>query len=109
MIFFYKKVCNLWKALNTYGIDILNCKSLRDFEQKTEVKIFMKVEAEKILKDIIIEIENLLTPQLELMKQNQTKIDNDYQTHIYNIYENAKKEFEEQCKYHFKKDYEVAM
>jgi len=100
--FFYAKACNLWKSLSEYGIEILDCKSMKEYELKNQVKEILKVDSEAMIKKIKLELQDLLIPEIENMKKNQKKSNLDYKGAINEEFKNEValmlKGIKEKCK-----------
>jgi len=83
---FYNHACNLWTSFNKYGIDLLSCDSLREYEQKLEIndeiKKLVEVENRKLSKDINLYLET----SYDSVKSLSKLVDDQYEIYITNVY-----------------------
>jgi hypothetical protein len=83
---FYNHASNLWTSFNKYGIDLLSCDSLREYEQKLEIndeiKKLVETENKKLSKDINLYLET----SYDSVKSLSKLIDDQYEIYITNVY-----------------------
>ena len=86
---FYNHACHLWTSFNKYGIDLLSCDSLREYEQKLEIidKIKSLVESEN--KKLTKDINKFLEKSYDSIKTLSKLVDDQYELYITNLYNDS--------------------